>query len=101
MDILSDMIMYARFGWGLRSFLRHTITLAQAREITRRRLAERESHFLRIMERGIYGHPSSPYRPLLQSARCEMADIRTMVHARGIEDTLRSLLAYPVVTHTY
>lgn len=93
MDILSDLKMYARFGWGLRGFLRHTITLPQARDIIQQRLGERESHFLRIVERGIYGHPASPYLPLLRSARCAMADIRRMVHARGIEDTLRSLHA--------
>ena len=51
MSILDDIKMYARFAWGLRGFLRHTITLEEARAIVRQRLAEREANFLRLVER--------------------------------------------------
>ena len=30
MSILADLKMYGRFAWGLRGFLRHTITLEEA-----------------------------------------------------------------------
>jgi hypothetical protein len=91
MSALADLKMYARFLWGLRSFLRHTITLEEARATIRQRIAERESNFLRTVERNIFGHPQSPYLPLLKLAQCEFADVREMVRSKGLEDTLRAL----------
>lgn len=91
MSVLGDMKMYARFAWGLRRFLRETLSLEQAREIVRQRMAEREANFLRLLKRGIYGHARSPYRALLTLSKCEMGDIQTMVRDRGLEDTLRAL----------
>ena len=91
MGLLADMKMYGRFAWGLRGFLRQTITLEEARAIVRRRLAERDTNFLRLVERGIFGYPRSPYRPLLKLAGCELGDIRQMIHARGLEGTLHAL----------
>jgi hypothetical protein len=93
MSILGDMKMYARFAWGLRGFLRRTITLDEARETIRRRLAEREANFLRLVEKGIFGYPRSPYLPLLKMAGCELGDIQNMVRAKGLEETLCSLRA--------
>jgi hypothetical protein len=91
MSILPDLKMYARFAWGLRGFLRHSITLEEAEAIVRRRMAEREENFLRVIERGIFGYPQIPYLPLLKLARCELGDIQNMVRAKGLEDTLRAL----------
>ncbi|MFC1561215.1 hypothetical protein ACFL4V_01935 [Candidatus Latescibacterota bacterium] len=91
MNILADMKMYGRFAWGLRGFLRHTITLEEAKAIVRQRMSEREANFLRLVERGIFGYPRSPYLPLLKLAGCELGDIRNMVKDRGLEDTLHSL----------
>jgi hypothetical protein len=83
--------MYARFARGFGPFLRRHVTLTEARDIVRRRLNEREAAFLRMVERGIYGYPRSPYLPLLEQAGCELGDIRAMVRAQGMEATLRSL----------
>jgi hypothetical protein len=83
--------MYARFAWGLRGFLHETITLEEARAIVRRRLAERDANFLRLVEKGVFGYPRSPYLPLLRLARVELGDIQDMVQRRGLEDTLRAL----------
>jgi len=91
MGILGDIKMYGRFAWGLRGFLQNTITLEEARETVRRRLAERETNFLRLVERGIFGYPRSPYLPLLKMAGCQFGDIQKMVKDRGLEDTLRAL----------
>ncbi len=88
---LADLKMYARFAWGLRGFLGHTITLDEARAIVRQRMAEREANFLRLIERGIFGYHRSPYLPLLKLAGCEMGDIGNMVRAGGLEGTLRIL----------
>jgi hypothetical protein len=91
MKILSDLKMYGRFAWGLPGFLRHPITLEEAKAIVQRRMAEREENFLRLVRKGIFGYPKSPYLPLLKLAQCEMGDIEQMVKRKGLEDTLRAL----------
>jgi len=91
MPFLDDLKMYTRFVWGLKKFLRHTITLKEAKEIVKKRLEDREANFLRLVRKGIFGYPKSPYLPLLKLAQCEIGDIENMVHKRGLENTLRSL----------
>lgn len=91
MPNLSDLKMYGRFALGLRSFLRQKLSLEEAKEMVRRRMADREENFLRFIERGIFGYSHSPYRPLLKLAGCELEDIRKMVRANGLEATLRAL----------
>lgn len=83
--------MYARFARGLRSFLKNPLTIDQARAIIRRRMDEREKNFLRILERGVFGNERSPFLPLLKHAGCAIGDIRQMVAAKGLENTLREL----------
>jgi hypothetical protein len=91
MSLLADLKMYTRFAWGLRGFLRHTITLEEAQAIVREHMAQREENFLRLVETGIFGYPHSPYLPLLKLAQVELGDIRNMVRDKGLEDTLRAL----------
>jgi hypothetical protein len=91
--LLDDLRMYARFSWALPGFLRHVTTLDEARAVIRRRLDEREDAFLRLLERGVFGHPRSPYRALMRHAGCEFADAREMVRRRGLEQTLAALRA--------
>ncbi len=87
----AELKAYGRFALGLRKFLRQKISLTDAEAIIQKRLADRDSNFLRLMERGIFGYPHSPYLPLLKLARCELGDIRSMVTTRGLEGTLREL----------
>jgi hypothetical protein len=82
---------YGRFALGMYRFFRHTLTLEEAKAIIRKRMAERESNFLRLIEKGVFGYPRSPYGPLLKLAGCEMDDIRTMVRMEGLEKTLQAL----------
>lgn len=91
MSILNDIRMYARFGWGLGHFLRHPITEDEARATIKQRLSERETNFLRLVERGIFGYEQSPYLPLMKIAGCEMGDIRNLVQTVGLEQTLHKL----------
>ena len=91
MSILGDAKLYGRFARGLRPFLRHTVSLEEAQATVRQRMEQREENFLHLVERGIFGHPSSPYLPLLKLAGCEMGDIRNMVQARGLEGSLLAL----------
>ncbi|MCX6545214.1 MAG: hypothetical protein NTV05_12500 [Acidobacteria bacterium] len=91
MSVLDDSKMYARFAWGLRGFLRHTLTVEEALATVRRRLAEREQNFLRLVRKGIFGYARSPYRQLLEAASCQMGDIERLVRSDGLEGTLRAL----------
>ncbi|OGQ82457.1 MAG: hypothetical protein A3F90_08695 [Deltaproteobacteria bacterium RIFCSPLOWO2_12_FULL_60_19] len=93
MSIFADLKMYWRFARGLRSFLRHTLSLEEAKAIVRQRMADREKNFLRLVDHGIFGYRRSPYLPLLKLAGCEMGDIRNMVRSKGLEGTLRALRA--------
>jgi hypothetical protein len=91
MSLASDLRMYARFTRGLAGFLRRRISVEEARAMLRERLARREDSFLRLVERGIYGYPRSPYLPLLEVAGCQFGDLRNMVRADGLDATLQKL----------
>jgi len=82
---------WARFALALRNSLRHPISVDDARTIVRGRVEDRQANFLRMVERNIYGHPKSPYLPLLKHAGCDLGDIVAMVRSMGLEDTLRAL----------
>ena len=83
--------MYARFALGLPGFLADRTTLEQARALLAERLAHRDDNFLKVAERGIYGHARSPYLPLLRRAGCELGDLSRMVRADGLEPALSAL----------
>lgn len=83
---------YSRFLWGLRNFFKQRLNLEEAQQQIRQRLENREEMFLRLIQKGVYGNPRSPYRPLLALARCEFEDIRRMVRLQGLEGTLHALL---------
>ncbi len=91
MKFVDDMKMYWQFASGLRHFLRQPISLEEARAIISRRMDEREENFLRLLERGIFGHSRSPFLPLFKLAGCEMGDVRNRVRSGGLEGTLREL----------
>lgn len=75
----------------LPEFLRKPITLEDARQTVRLQLDTREAGFLSLVRRVVYGYSQSPYRPLLEAARCELGDIERMVRADGLETTLLEL----------
>jgi hypothetical protein len=91
MALPSQLGQFARLAIGLRGFLRQRVSPDEARAILRRRLDLREDHFLLMVERGVFNHPGSPYRPLFARAGCTFADVRQMVRTRGVEATLRAL----------
>lgn len=83
--------MYARFAAGLRTYLRETVSPDDARERIASRLAARDDAFIRMFDRGFLGAPRSPYRALMELARCAPGDVHQMVRTRGIEGTLQAL----------
>jgi hypothetical protein len=97
-SFLKDLRMYSRYLGGLPRFLRRRMTLEEAREILQRRLEQREDNFLRMVQKGIFGHPGSPYLPLMKMAQCRAGDIQGMVHSQGIEKTLLALREAGVYT---
>jgi hypothetical protein len=88
---LEYLRMFAQFPVSLRHFLRHTLTLEEARAIVHERMEHREENFLQIAERSIYGYAGSPYLPLLRMAGCELGDLRGLVKGHGLEGALRRL----------
>jgi hypothetical protein len=83
--------MYARFAFGYPGFLRFRITPEQARAELRRRMSERSESFLRLVEKGVFEHPGSPYRRLFALAGCEIGDLREAVRSQGLEPALIGL----------
>jgi hypothetical protein len=90
-ESLEFLRMYARFPFALRRFLQHPLTLEDARAIVRERMAHREESFLRIVERGIFSFPRSPYLPLMKIAGCELGDLQALVNLKGVDEALHSL----------
>jgi len=89
--LAGEAVMYGRFALGLKGFLRRRISVREAEAIVWRRMAQRDETFLRILKRGFFDNPRSPYRPLLEMAGCRFGDVEKMVHADGIEPTLHAL----------
>jgi hypothetical protein len=92
-QLWADLLRYSRFVVRLRHALRHPLTPDEARVVVRRRMAERETNFLRTVEVAIFRNPRSPYLPLLARAGCGFDDIKDMVRAKGLEATLEALRA--------
>jgi hypothetical protein len=86
-----DLAMGARFLWRLPGFLRRAVTLEEARTTLRRRLTHREVDFLTLAHSTIFGHPDSPYGPLLAHAGCQYGDLERLVRGEGLEGALRAL----------
>ena len=91
MSLIGDIKMYGRFASGLRGYLKEILTFEQCQEIIKRRMEKREENFLAIMERAVYRNEKCPYLKLLKLAGCEYGDVKSLVHAKGIEETLKKL----------
>jgi hypothetical protein len=82
---------FTQFPFALRRFLKHRLTVEEAKQIVHDRMEHREENFLRVVERSIYGYPRSPYLALLKMAGCELGDLRTVMKQKGLEGSLRQL----------
>ena len=61
-----------------------------------RRFAERETNFVSMIRREVYGRPSNPYHNLLRAAGCEVGDVEALVRQRGLEAALTVLFSHGV-----
>jgi hypothetical protein len=91
MVLTSHIQKYFQAFFGLRNFLRDTLTLEQCKEIVKIRLEQRDKIFIDIVKREIYGNDRSPYLKLLELAGCEFDDFKSSVIKNGIEKTLETL----------
>ena len=73
-----DLYPVWRFARGYRRFAREHTDSASALARVRERLARREERFLQLARERVFGYPRSPYLPLLRSAGCGFADLRSM-----------------------
>ena len=93
MNLRSEISGALGFMRGLPGFLRQPMSPDEAREIVLRRLRERASNFVRVVQVGVFENPRSPYRAMFELAGCDLGDLKQMVEADGVEPTLRALRA--------
>lgn len=86
-----DLRAFRRYASGLPQFLEEPLSAERCREGIRARLQTREDNFLRILERGIYGRPQSPFHALLVRAGAEYGDVAALVRSEGVEGALARL----------
>lgn len=91
--MFDDLKMFGRYAFGLRSFLKEGLTSEECRRMIGTQLKNRANSFLRLMEKGVFGNPQSPYRQLLSHAGVEFGDLVRCVEQDGVENTLESLYA--------
>jgi hypothetical protein len=73
------------------------MTLEEAKDVVRRRLQEREARFLAVLRQAVFSYSRSPYKALLDLARCGPGDVERLVCDKGLEgalDELRSAGVY-------
>ena len=75
----------------VRKLLHSRVHIESAIEAVQRRLPQRAEGFLDMVERTIFAHQRSPYKPLLEAAGYDFARIRALVAEDGLEGTLRRL----------
>jgi hypothetical protein len=83
-----------RTGWrllrDLPRFLRHPLTIDQAKGVLAARLAERERRLVAVL-RTAYNRPGDPYGVLLRHAGCDYDDVIALVHREGVDESLLTL----------
>jgi hypothetical protein len=89
--LLEDVRMTWRFATGLFRFLREPLTETLSRRLLQEQLHNRNESFLRLVERGIFGNPRSPYLPLLRHAGMDASGVRSLVGRNGLEGALEHL----------
>lgn len=83
-------IYWAYYRW-LQQVLPRTMTLDECQQQVKKRMAQRETQFLRLVRGYVFANRRSPYLPLLRRAGYELSDIERLVANNGVEDTLEQL----------
>ena len=86
----SDLAAGARLVAGLPSYLWRRLDAAGATALVAALHATRDVAFL-TQVRQVFATPTSPYRALLERARCEYGDVEALTRREGLETTLATL----------
>jgi hypothetical protein len=89
--VINSVLAPIRYFRDIEAFLRHTLTLEEAREIVERQFEARVDYFVYTMRHAVFARPSSPYCRLLRHAGIEMGDIERMARDIGLEGLLEHL----------
>jgi hypothetical protein len=90
-SFVTELREFLRYARRLHSFVRQTLSPAEARTRIERQLQGRETTFLTVLEHAVYRNPDSPYVPLLRSAGAEFGDVSRLVRTTGLEAALGKL----------
>jgi hypothetical protein len=91
--MIRDAFDLARRSVALPGFLRRPLDLPTAAASVAAGVEKREAAFLQVLDQLVFGIATSPLRQLLTWAGCTPGDLRSLVAADGIEDTLSRLRA--------
>ena len=83
--------MYGRFAAEMPRFLRQRVTPASARADIAQRLQSRESNLIRLLERGVFGRPESPYQFVFREAGCDLGGVVELITREGVDAALGTL----------
>jgi hypothetical protein len=75
----------------LAAFFQRAPSIEWGLESLRQAMATRESRFLAMVRREIYGRPRSAYARLLRYAGCTYGDLQALIRADGLESALARL----------
>jgi hypothetical protein len=81
----SQLLLLGQFAFRLRGFLRQPLSPADCRARVLRGLERRQANFLGMLQRAVFGRPSSPYHQLSAHAGVTLNDVRHSVRTQGLE----------------
>jgi hypothetical protein len=86
--LLAEGRAFVGYAAGLRAYLRAPLSPRECRDRIERQLDDRSDSFLRILERGIFQNPRSPYRRILEHLDVELGDVVQLVRGHGLAGAL-------------
>ncbi len=93
---LRQLPAYARTANELRRFLRSPVSPPVAEQRVAEAISLRRDRLLVLLQHGIYGHPRSPYRALLQHAGIEYGDAQELIDREGVDGAVSCLASQGV-----
>lgn len=90
-DLVQELKMYLRLIAKVPGYISHRDSPEDGRALLKKNLENRESNFLKLAERSIFGNPASPYLAKLRQAGCDFGDLRRILGEDGLEEALRKL----------
>lgn len=96
MQHLRRLPTYARTAGELRRFLRSPVSPLMAERRVAQAVSVRRDRLSALLQHGVYDHPRSPYRALLQHAGITYGDIEDLIDREGVDGALACLATHGV-----